>query len=59
MASPRCEQKHNRHGRYSRVRYSKQLKAFLAAQATRLSSTAAAVYAELKEKTAYAITQET
>jgi len=45
--SPREYNKHQRHAPYARLRHSQQAIAFLAAQAARLSSTAATIYAKL------------
>lgn len=45
--SPRCHKNHERHDRFARVRHSQQEIAFLAAQATRLSSTSAVIFAKV------------
>jgi hypothetical protein len=47
--SPRCHRNHERHDHFARVRHSPQFKAFLAAQATRLSSTSAVVFARVEK----------
>jgi hypothetical protein len=47
--TPRSYVQHLRHGAKARVRHAHQFTAFLAAQATRLSSTAATVFAKLKK----------
>ncbi len=46
-ASPREYNKHQRHAPFNELRHSQQALAFLAAQATRLSSTSAVIYAKL------------
>lgn len=46
-ASAREYNKHQRHSNVARLRHSQQLAAFLAYQATRLSSTAAVVFAKV------------
>ena len=48
-ASPQSHSQHKRHDSYSRDRHSQQLNAWLAAQATRLSSTAAVIFAKLEK----------
>ncbi len=45
--SPREYNKHQRHAPFKELRHSQQALAFLAAQATRLSSTSAVIYAKL------------
>lgn len=45
--SPREYTRHRRHDTYARDRHSQQENAFLAAQAARLSSTAAVIFAKL------------
>lgn len=51
--SPRCYSRHQRRRPFVRVRSgANQFSAFLAAQATRLSSTSAAVFAKLPKNTA-------
>lgn len=45
--SPMSYAKHLRYSPYARFRHSKQLAAFLALYATKLSSTAATIYAKL------------
>lgn len=47
--SPRCYQNHSRHDQYARVRHSKQELAYLQAEATRLSSTPAVIFAKLQK----------
>lgn len=47
--SPRCHRNHERHDKFARERHSKQFLAFLAAQATRLSSTSAVVFAKVEK----------
>jgi hypothetical protein len=47
--APREHAKHKRHSNVARRRHAHQLGAFLAAQATRLSSTSATVFAKLKK----------
>jgi hypothetical protein len=49
--SPRSHSQHMRHSHYARRR-GKQFKAFLAAEATRLSSTSANIFESLTENTA-------
>lgn len=46
-ATPREYNKHQRHAKFANDRHSQQSKAFLAAQAARLSSTAAVIFAKL------------
>jgi hypothetical protein len=48
-ASPREYNAHQRHSKLSRRRHDNQEAAFLAAQATRLSSTAAVIFAKVKK----------
>lgn len=51
--SPRCYSRHQRKRQFARVKSgADQFSAFLSAQATRLSSTSAAVFAKLPKNTA-------
>lgn len=50
--SPRLLRRHQRHGKFARLRYGRQEKSFLAGQATRLSSTSAVVFGKLTKYTA-------
>ena len=52
FASPRSHSKHQRNRRLSRVRHSRQFEEFLSVQATRLSTTTAAIFAYLDTNTA-------
>lgn len=58
-ASPENYDQHLRHSNYARMRHSQQLIAFLAAQATRLSTTSATIFAKLAKHTAARIKQVT
>jgi hypothetical protein len=51
-ASPLSHSKHQRYRRLARVRHSKQFEEFLTVQATRLSTTTAAIFALLDSYTA-------
>lgn len=48
-ASPQCHRNHERHDRFARTRHSHQFAAFLAAQATRLGSTSAVIFAKVEK----------
>ena len=51
--SPRCHRKHDRYATFARVKAGQdQFSAFLAAQATRLSTTSSAIFTFLKKNTA-------
>lgn len=53
LVSPRCYAKHQRYRPFARVRQgANQFSAFLNAQATRLSTTSAAIFADLRKNTA-------
>jgi hypothetical protein len=47
--SPQCHRNHERHDHFARVRHSQQFEAFLAAQATRLSSTSDVIFAKVEK----------
>jgi len=47
--SPQCHENHKRHDKFARARHTDQLAAFLAAQATRLGTTSAIVFAKLEK----------
>lgn len=52
FASPLSHSKHQRNRRFARVRHSKQFNEFLTAQAARLSTTTATIFAALDTYTA-------
>ena len=52
FASPQSHMKHQRNRRLARVRHSRQFEEFLTVQATRLSTTTAAIFALLNSNTA-------
>jgi len=54
-ASPRLYSRHLRHAAFARMRHSEQRQAFLNQQATRLSTTEAALFADLKKDSALRI----
>jgi hypothetical protein len=47
--SPQSHRNHERHDHFSRVRHSQQFTAYLAAQATRLGTTSAVVFAKVEK----------
>lgn len=56
--SPRCYSRHQRTRKFARVRLgADQFSAFLAKQATRLSSTSAVIFAKLPKNTANRVTR--
>jgi hypothetical protein len=59
-ASQRCYRKHERHATFARVKIGEnQFSAFLAAQATRLTSSSTAIFTFLKKNTADRIRKAT
>jgi hypothetical protein len=48
-ATPRTYQAHTRYARFARVRYANQTPAYLALIATKLTSTAAVIFAKIKK----------
>ena len=58
-ASVRLYRRHQRHSRPDRLRYSAQEERFLKLEATRLSTTASAIYNFLYANTAFKISQVT
>jgi hypothetical protein len=55
-ASPQCHRNHERHDHFARVKHSQQFLAYLAAQATRLSTTSAIVFAKVEKYGANRVT---